>query len=234
MKVKHASKIIREATLEDVIQYKRGKKDVNPTQYYLCQCDCGNFWVPSKNNYNKGLSTSCGKHSNDGRIINELNNIYGELTVIAPAQPKNEHRKYWLCQCTCGNQIVVSGKDLREQKVHSCGCVKSKGEKLINKILIDNNISFLSEYIFNDFVTSNNYPYRFDWAIFKNNTLFCLLEYDGKQHFDTNNKWYRQNVDEIKENYCLQHNIPLFHISYKDYKNLSIEFIKKLINYGGN
>ena len=154
LKQLHNSSIIREATIEDIIKYKRGKKDVNPKDYYLCQCDCGNYWVPSKKNYNKGLSTSCGKHSNDGRFINEIGNHYGELTVIdiAPAVD-NEHRKCWKCLCSCGNITIVRGKDLSENKVNSCGCIKSKGAKLINNLLSASDINYIREYKFEDFIT---------------------------------------------------------------------------------
>lgn len=237
MKKIHSSTIIREATIEDILKYKRGKKEINPKNYYLCQCDCGNYWTPSKKNYNKGLSTSCGKHSNDGRIINEIGNQYGELLVIAEAPTPNiktDHHKYWLCQCSCGNTIIVAGKDLRQGKTQSCGCIKSKGAKLINQILTENKIDYIAEYTFSNFLTEKNTPYRFDWAIFKNNELFCLLEYDGEQHFDKNNNWYRENVDEIKNQYCKNNNINLYRISYKDFKNLNIEFIKNIIHYGGN
>ena len=227
--------IIREATVEDILQYKRGKKEVNPKDYYLCQCDCGSFWCPSKKNYNKGLSTSCGKHSNDGRIVNEIGNIYGELTVIGEAQTiDKEHRKPWKCLCSCGNITIVRGKDLREGKVNSCDCIKSKGAKLINNLLSTSDINYISEYKFEDFMSEKGYPYRFDWAIFKNNQLFCLLEYDSEQHFDRNNNWYRENIDEIKNQYCKKHNINLYRISYKDFNKLSIEFIKNIIHYKGD
>lgn len=235
IKRSHASIIIREATIDDIIKYKRGKKDVNPEDYYLCQCDCGNYWVPSKKNYKKGLSTSCGKHSNDGRIVNEIGNHYGELTVIDIAPTiDNEHRKCWRCLCSCGNVTIVRGKDLREGKINSCGCIKSKGAKLINTLLSASNINYIKEYKFEDFITDKNYPYRFDWAIFKNNQLFCLLEYDGEQHFDKNNNWYRENIDEIKNQYCKEHNINLYRISYKDFNKLNIEFIKDIIHYEGD
>ena len=230
----HASQIIREATIEDIIKYKRGKKEVNPKEYFLCRCDCGNYWCPSKKNYNKGLSTSCGKHSNDSRIINEIGNIYGELTVIseAPTPNKNaDHHKYWLCLCSCGNTTVVAGKDLRAGKVNSCGCIKSKGMLKITNILSDNNIHFILEYKFPDFLTEKLSPYRFDWGIIKNNKLFCLLEYDGEQHFDKTNAWYREGIDEIKNEYCKIHNIPLYRISYKEYNQLNINYIKNLIHY---
>lgn len=235
IKRQHNSMIVREATIEDILQYKRGRKEVNPKDYYLCQCDCGNFWCPSKKNYNKGLSTSCGKHSNDGRIVNEIGNVYGELTVIDEMQTINkEHRKFWKCLCSCGNITIVRGKDLREGKVNSCGCIKSKGAKLVNNLLSASDINYISEYKFEDFISEKGYPYRFDWAIFKNNQLFCLLEYDGEQHFDRNNNWYRENIDEIKNQYCKKHNINLYRISYKDFNKLNIEFIKNIIHYKGD
>lgn len=236
VKQSHTSQIIREATREDIIKYKRGKKDINPTDYFLCQCDCGNYWCPSKKNYNKGLSTSCGKHSNDGRIINEIGNQYGELIVISAAETPNkeiDHHKCWLCQCSCGNTIIVTGKDLRQQRTQSCGCIKSKGVKRINRILDNGQFEYKTEYKFYDFVSNKNVPYRFDWAIFKNNQLFCLLEYDGEQHFDKSNAWYRDGIDELKNQYCQQNNIKLYRITYKDYNKLNLEFIKKIIHYEG-
>lgn len=225
-------RIIREATVEDILIYKRGKKDVNPKKYYLCQCYCGNLWVPSKANYNKHLSTSCGQHSNEKRIINETGHIYGELVVLGPSEKrKTDNHKYWQCQCSCGTVFSVSGKDLREHKVNSCGCVKSKGAKLINRILTEEKIDYQTEYKFNNFLTSNDYPYRFDWAIFKNNKLYCLIEYDGEQHFDKTNRWYRPNVDEQKTQYCQQNNIPLYRIPYTEYSKINSQYLKKLINY---
>ena len=233
-KQSHNSLIIREATIDDIFKYKRGKKDVNPKEYYLCQCDCGNYWTPSKKNYHKGLSTSCGKHSNDANIINEIGHIYGELTVIKRAENSTDNRVSWICQCSCGNISIVRGKDLRAGKTTSCGCIRSKGMKKITQLLLENHITFISEYKFPDFLTEKSSPYRFDWGILKNNQLFCLLEYDGEQHFDISNAWYRPNIDEIKNEYCKIHNIPLYRISYRDYNNITIDFIKNIIHYGGD
>ena len=57
------------------------------------------------------------------KIIEEVGNIYGRLTVISRAENK-DNRAQWLCNCECGNQIVVSGKLLRNGHVKSCGCLK--------------------------------------------------------------------------------------------------------------
>ena len=58
-----------------------------------------------------------------GAKINEIGNIYGYLTVIAPAPSKN-NRAMWRCKCRCGNECEVSGKQLRNGHTKSCGCLK--------------------------------------------------------------------------------------------------------------
>lgn len=227
-------KILGEPSLDDIEKYKRGNKEnIKLSNYYLCQRWCGNYWVPSKKNYKKGVSRSCGKHSNDNRFIDETGNIYGELKVVAPAifKPRNDKHKMWICECSCGNMVIVSGKDLRNHKQNSCGCIKSKGVKLIQEILNEFGIENSIEYMFEDFVNENGNCYRFDWAIYKNGELFCLLEYDGEQHFDKTNPWYREDVDNIKDEYCKNNNINLYRISYKEYDKLNINYIKEKINY---
>lgn len=64
------------------------------------------------------------------KLINEIGNTYGYLTVIERA--KNiDGRARWLCKCKCGNEIIATGKLLRNGKVKSCGCLKK--EKLIQR-----------------------------------------------------------------------------------------------------
>lgn len=58
-------------------------------------------------------------------------------------------------------------------------CKASKGEKTINKYLLDNNYNFKREYRFEDSEISS---LRFDFAVFLNNEKY-LIEFDGKQHF---------------------------------------------------
>lgn len=103
-------------------------------------------------------------------------------------------------------------------------CNKSKGEKLIRKILLDNNINFIQEKRFDS--CRDKTPLPFDFYI---PNLNLLIEYDGQQHFKgwfgdkeclkqiqyhdfIKNKWadennmhlirynYKQNFEKIKEN----------------------------------
>ena len=52
---------------------------------------------------------------------------FGRLTVIRRAEdyvsPSGRHRAQWLCNCDCGNEIVVLGERLTREITRSCGCL---------------------------------------------------------------------------------------------------------------
>lgn len=48
----------------------------------------------------------------------------GRITVINFAGISNAKRAMWLCKCDCGNEFVSCGKDIRQGKVNSCGCMR--------------------------------------------------------------------------------------------------------------
>ena len=133
----------------------------------------------------------------------------------------------WLCECDCGNITIVSGNSLRTGNTQSCGCLgHSKGEFKIEKILKENNISFIKEYP----VLINHRTFRFDFAIFQNDQLQYFIEYDGKQHFEPveffgGKEYYEyiKNNDNIKNNYCIVNNIPLIRIPYLKYNDIQIK-----------
>lgn len=50
------------------------------------------------------------------------NQIFGQLTVLKRDNTRKD-RAYWICKCSCGNIISVSGTKLRQGQ-QSCGCLK--------------------------------------------------------------------------------------------------------------
>lgn len=60
------------------------------------------------------------------RLINEIGNTYGYLTVIERAPNNKDGRAMWKCKCRCGNEIVVLGKHLRSGNTKSCGCYQKE------------------------------------------------------------------------------------------------------------
>lgn len=72
------------------------------------------------------------------------------------------------------------------------------------------------------------YGFKFDFYI---NNQYCI-EYDGDIHFGATHGWNDENHfkntqkrDELKNQYCFNHNIPLIRIPYTHLKNLTIQDI---------
>jgi len=60
----------------------------------------------------------------EGRSFGRLNILY---RVDPPASSVNNNRnRYYLCQCSCGNEAVVQLSDLLRGDTQSCGCLKSE------------------------------------------------------------------------------------------------------------
>ena len=66
-----------------------------------------------------------------GRIINEIGNKYGRLTVLYKVESR-KGQAYWHCRCDCGNEIDVSGISLRNGNTKSCGCLQRERAKESN------------------------------------------------------------------------------------------------------
>jgi len=80
---------------------------------------------------------------------------------------------------------------------------------------------------------------RFDFAIFDNNQLLYLIEFQGVQHFKSGTGWNTEEKliktiehDILKLNYCSVNKIPLFVITYKDNIEEKIEDITNLLATG--
>ena len=71
---------------------------------------------------------------------NYIGRKYGNLTVISLHHIDTKGRRYWLCQCECGNTRISQGADLKSGKTKSCGCrrkVQRVGEDKLDKRLAD-------------------------------------------------------------------------------------------------
>jgi len=106
---------------------------------------------------------------------------------------------------------------------HGCPfCDESKGERVIEKYLINNNIIFERQKKFEHCRDKNKLP--FDFYLPEYN---MCVEYDGEQHFyevlNWNNLNYTKKHDSIKNNFCLENNIQLCRISYDDNINKKLE-----------
>ena len=74
-----------------------------------------------------------------------LNKTFGKITVLKRVgNYKDGHIKY-LCKCDCGNETTIAGRDIRTNKIRSCGCLQKerKGE---NSNLYKHGLRNTSEY----------------------------------------------------------------------------------------
>lgn len=58
-----------------------------------------------------------------GKYKDERGNRYGLLTV-KQYYGTDHNGARWLCECDCGNEIVVKGLKLRSGNTRSCGCLR--------------------------------------------------------------------------------------------------------------
>lgn len=114
-------------------------------------------------------------------------------------------------------------------------CYRSRGEEVIRDFFIRHGTDFTEQYRIKGCKNKRSLP--FDFAIFKTNKLYCLIEYDGSQHygikFGSSEREYQRLLlnDSIKSKYCKEHNIPLLRIKYVRSENPVIfkeKVIKKL------
>lgn len=116
-----------------------------------------------------------------------------------------------------------------------CDCHKiSSFQWIVNKLLIENNVSYRVEYSFPDLkgIHGKN-ELKFDFAILnEDKSIKCLIECQGEQHYMPVNEFggnsqYNTQVknDKLKKEYVKQHNIKLIEISYKKKKYDKIETI---------
>ena len=198
---------------------------------WKCLCDCGNEHNVTSNNLNGGQVHSCGQPNcpYHRTFENLKGQRFGKLIAMYPTSMKDGCHMYWVCQCDCGNQTEVASCHLKKGSVQSCGCIKTSiGEMNIKKILEENNIQYQEQVTFKDL--KNIKPLRYDFAIYQDNKLIKLIEFDGIQHFEeqkyfTHSLTETKNNDIIKNKYAKDNNIPLIRIPYWERDKITLDML---------
>lgn len=194
--------------------------------FWKCKCSCGKYTIVEDYNLVSGNTKSCGHLST--QVQDLTNQTFGYWKVLQMA-PRTEHHIYWTCQCKCGTIKNVRGDELKSGKNQSCGCKhSSRGADKIEVLLNNLQLQYKKEYCFIDLKSPKEKSLRFDFAIFKNDILQYLIEYDGELHFESREDFggleglkYRQLCDQLKNNYCKNNNILLYRIPFYDLNNLT-------------
>lgn len=98
--------------------------DKNHHSRWLCRCDCGNQIITTRDRLVSGNTSSCGCLKFVSRYEDITGKRFGRLTVLRFDHIDEHHQTRWLCQCDCGNQVIVNAGRLNSGNTSSCGCYK--------------------------------------------------------------------------------------------------------------
>jgi len=113
-----------------VVDRNREKKGT----HWNCLCECGQSIAVRGDTLRRGKTLSCGCT----KIINEVGNVYGKLTVESLDRVVGSER-FWRCRCACGTTVSKRGSDLRGGRTLACSlfCFKSDSfpETCMNQLI---------------------------------------------------------------------------------------------------
>ena len=167
-------------------------------------------------------------------FIEKANIIHNNFYDYSLVNYVNNRTKILIQHLKCGNKFEQSPSNHISGKKCPFCFEFSKGEIVIKKFLLDNNIKFERQKTFIECKLTK--LLRFDFYLPDYN---MCIEYNGCQHYKAiqwfgGEKTLQDNIkrDKIKKNYCDNNLKELFIIKYDDFKNINNilyeKFFKKL------
>ena len=150
---------------------------------------------------------------------------------------KNNKTYIKMLHKVCGTEYEATPTSFMDSEKGNCNVCRlktSRGENIICEILKSESIDFMREYRIDGCMDVR--PLPFDFAIFEDGALSGLIEYDGRQHFESIEHFGGEESllgtikrDGIKNQYCQENDIPLLRIPYTKCKYSEIE--NEVINF---
>lgn len=207
-------------------------KDKSKPQYYICECECGTRRSVYGSSLRLGRTLSCGclkaeraKEKNLENAKSHIGEKYGWLTITGYELRGKDH--YYHCKCDCGNEVTAIGKNIFFGNTLSCGCMNSKANEMMDKILRKHHVSFAREYKFSE--CADKRPLPFDFAIFDpDGELIGLIENNGSLHYSTSGTGWdtperlikQQKHDYLKRKFAEDNGIPFLVIPYQYFNDI--------------
>lgn len=137
---------------------------------WLCKCDCGNERKAISKFLKNGTIKSCGCLRYNRKDLTGLR--FGRLLVLN----RNELRKkYWDCQCDCGNKCTIHMSQLQTGDTKSCGCIRK--EMAYNQCKKYNEYEVQEDYVI--MYTTKNEPFYVDIEDFWKVRYICWHKDEG-------------------------------------------------------
>ena len=207
-----------------LIEYKHSKEKVKIT----CQKH-GEFEQTPNSHLRGDGCPKCGgtMKLTNYEFINKSNIIHNNIYDYTLTKYKNTKTKVKIICSIHG--IFEQQPDSHLQGIGCPICSASKGEILVNNLLISNNIFFKPQHKFPECKHKRVLPFDFylpDYNI--------CVEFDGMQHYKSIKHFGGDKIfaeqrlkDKIKSDYCVKNNIKLIRIKEKNKIN---EILKKELN----
>ena len=211
-------------------------KYVNGSTKLLWECENGHEWMAVPESIVAGTWCPICANRNIPSTICEMHEIAHERDGECVSEKYvNAHSKLkWKCEN--GHEWNATPSNIKNGKWCPL-CISSGGEKFLRNLFIKNGVKFESQKKYDDCRNVKQLP--FDFYLIDYN---ILIEYDGHHHFkpiqfngcsiEKANKTFLGTIknDKIKNEYCMNNNIPLIRIPYTE-KNIGEYLKNKLIDY---
>lgn len=201
-----------------------------------CKCKIDGYeW----NSYPTHLLSGIGCAKCAGVALKTTKQFTDELSIINPyikvIGEYKGNKNGIKCKCLIDGHIWNPSPNSLLQGKGCPICRSSKGEKRVKKYLDENKIDFKTQYIFKGCKNINSL--RFDFYI---PTYNLAIEYDGEYHskiikfsnesFDIAKSRFlhQKKNDNIKTQYCKEHNIKLIRIPYTEFNEIENVLDKNL------
>ena len=183
---------------------------------------CGHQYKATPNTFlykNRRCPKCSAKKKAENQILDKaviekrLKKVHPNLVILS--EYKGVHQKIKVTDSVCKHVWEATPHNL-EAGFYCPFCNASKGEKLVEQFLLENNFPFKREFTFDD--CKYKRPLRFDFSVFIQGKIY-LVEFNGIQHYEEV-EFFKSSLeenkkrDQIKIDYCKKNNIPLLVIPY--------------------
>lgn len=159
---------------------------------------------------------------NNQEFIEKAIKIHRDKYTYDKVNYKNAYTKVIITCKKHGDFLITPNRHINENG--GCiGCHGSKGELLVENLLIKYNIKYKPQYSFPDLKYKR--CLLFDFGILNDKEeLIGLLEYNGIQHYEFVKHMHQDQhgfeiyklKDKLKQDYCLKKDIPLYIIRHDE------------------
>lgn len=196
--------------------------DINKDGTFQVECDKGHIYKARKHNFLHGhRCRTCSVTNRRNRVRQALQETLSKegYTILSISSDVGANAMYSLI-CPNGHAWTSAYSNLyQNHRCPMCSDNRSFGEKVIFNALHKDNYNFEYQYRINENDASYHY---LDFLVQRPNKKPLVIEYDGLQHFQEDNRYPRpkeamldrQARDGFKNNYAFIHKWEILRIPY--------------------